>query len=87
MGSFSGTGAKTGQYSWSVTAQAAAHLDYWLHDYFDGLTIKHSNDGRTSLTGLMPDMPAVYGLIIKLRDAGVDLLSLQIQRIEVDSND
>ena len=52
--------------------------DYRVH-WFDDLVITW--DGQdTLLTGTLPDAPAVYGLLEKLRDLGMVLSSLQ--RIE-----
>ncbi len=76
-----GPGMHRGAYSWQIEVIAGAHLDYWINDYFSGLTLRHSPDGSTILTGNLPDMPAVYGLILRLRDSGIVLLSLQAKRM------
>lgn len=68
------------RHRWYVEARTVAHLDYWIQDYFDGLEIAHEPDGSSLLTGEMQDMPAVYGLILKLRDSGVTLVSLRVER-------
>jgi len=73
-------GGKRDEYTWSVRVRAEAHLDAWINDYFDGLTVRHELDGTTSLTGRLPDLPAVYGIVLKLRDTGVELLTLNIER-------
>ncbi len=67
-------------YCWQVRVSSAAHLDYWITDCFSGLKIEHRDNGTTALTGELTDLPAVYGLVLQLRDSGVDLLSLQIER-------
>lgn len=71
-----------GKFVWQVNICSASHLDYWINDYFDGLTVCHEADGSSTLRGELPDMPAVYGLILKLRDTGIILISLQIKRIK-----
>lgn len=44
--------------------------------WFDGLEV--SNDGRlTTITGVLADQPAVHGLLTRIRDLGVCLISLQ----------
>ena len=41
------------------------------------MNIKHKKNGSTHLSGELPDLSVVYGLILQLRDAGIALLSLQ----------
>jgi len=49
--------------------------DSWS-DWFDSLQITHAGDGVTTLTGAVRDQTALYGLIAKLRDLGLTLLSV-----------
>jgi len=70
-------------YCWQVRVRSTAHLDNWITDCFSGLKIEHRLDGTTILTGKLTDLPAVYGLILQLRDGGVDLLSLQVKKREM----
>jgi hypothetical protein len=49
--------------------------DSWS-DWFDSLRITHGSDGATTLTGAVRDQTALYGLIAKLRDLGLTLLSV-----------
>ncbi len=77
-----GSGTLRGAYSWQIEVIAGAHLDYWLNDYFNGLTLRHNGDGTTTLTGDLPDLPAVYGLILQLRDSGIVLIFLQVKRMK-----
>lgn len=69
------------EYSWTVIVQAEAHLDYWIKDCFDGLVVRHESGGTTLLTGVLLDLPAVYGVILQLRDTGVEIISLQVERV------
>ncbi len=73
------------EYVWQIQVRTEAHLDYWIRDYLGGLKINHERDGNTTLTGKLPDMSAVYGLVLQLRDAGITLLSLQVERTQCDS--
>lgn len=52
------------------------HLDERWCDWFMGLTITHCENGDTRLTGLVPDQSALYGLLRKIRDLGIPLLSV-----------
>jgi hypothetical protein len=45
----------------------------------------HEEDGTTVLTGPLADQPALYGLLIKIRDLGLPLLS--VNHVEPDSKE
>jgi hypothetical protein len=45
-------------------------------DWFDGLTIALEEDGDTLLTGPVLDQAAMYGLLKKVRDLGLSLVSV-----------
>lgn len=52
------------------------HLaDRWI-DWFDGMTITLTETGDTLLTGPVPDQAALYGLLRKVRDLGMPLLTV-----------
>lgn len=53
------------------------HLDSSWSDWFGGLTIVTEADGTTTLVGPVEDQPALYGVISRLRDLGLVLLSVQ----------
>jgi hypothetical protein len=56
------------------------HLaDRWA-DRFGGLNITLEEDGDTLLTGLVVDQAALYGLLRKVRDLGMPLVS--VHRLE-----
>jgi hypothetical protein len=56
------------------------HLDYEWADWFEGLTITLGKNGETFITGPVIDQAALYGLIKKVRDLGLILIS--VSRIE-----
>jgi len=58
------------------------HLDDEWSDWFDGLTITLVDNGETILSGPIVDQTALHGVLIKIRDLGLPLLSLT--RIETD---
>jgi len=58
------------------------HLaDRWVY-WFDGLTIKLEDSGNTILTGLVIDQAALHGLLKKVRDLNMPLLS--VNRVKSD---
>jgi hypothetical protein len=59
-----------------VEIRAKGHLDKQWGEWLDGLTITHTEQNETILTGSVPDQAALYGLMMKLRDLGVRLLSI-----------
>jgi hypothetical protein len=53
------------------------HLNGAWSGWLDGMTVVHEEDGTTVLTGPVADQPALFGLLVKIRDLGLTLLSLQ----------
>lgn len=56
------------------------HLGQQWLDWFEGLVITLEEDGNTLLTGPIVDQPALYGLLKKVRDLGIPLLSVNSER-------
>jgi hypothetical protein len=54
------------------------HLGSQWSGWFDDFTITLENDGTTTLIGKEEDDSALYGLLKKVRDSGMPLLSLNI---------
>jgi hypothetical protein len=52
------------------------HLGSRWAAWFDGLSITPCDDGTTVLRGPVPDQAALHGLLQKLRDVGIPLISL-----------
>jgi hypothetical protein len=52
------------------------HLGREWTDWFEGLTITLEEDGDTLLTGPVVDQAALYGLLKKVRDLGMPLVSV-----------
>jgi hypothetical protein len=52
------------------------HLSLHWTDWFESLTLTLEDNGDTLLTGPVVDQAALYGLLRKVRDLGVPLISL-----------
>ncbi len=52
------------------------HLGPQWTDWFGGLTITLENNGDTLLTGPVVDQAALHGLLRKVRDLGLPLVSI-----------
>jgi hypothetical protein len=59
----------------------AGHLGCQWADWFGGLTITLEDNGETVLTGPVADQAALHGLLRKVRDVGLPLLS--VNRVEL----
>jgi len=56
------------------------HLGSQWTDWFEGLTVTLEDNGDTLLTGPVVDQAALHGLIRKVRDLGMPLVSVVQQR-------
>jgi hypothetical protein len=52
------------------------HLDLRWAASFDGLNLSHENDGTTLIHGPVVDQAALHGLLRKVRDVGLPLVSV-----------
>jgi len=56
--------------------RVAGHLPAQWADWFEGLSITLEEGGDTLLTGQVIDQAALHGLLKKVRDLGLPLLSV-----------
>ena len=52
------------------------HLDARWAAWFDGLSLTHESDGTTVIRGPVVDQAALHGLLSKVRDLGLPLISV-----------
>jgi len=52
-------------------------LDDRWSDWFDGFSFNKSLENETVLTGCVADQAALHGLLCKIRDIGLPLISVQ----------
>ena len=68
---------RTEQRSMRYTIRVKGHLDTFWQAWFENLLITHEGDGTTLLSGSIRDQAALYGILFKMRDLGLTLLSLE----------
>jgi hypothetical protein len=61
-----------GRYEIRLAGHLAAHWSQW----FDGLTVSHDGDGTTVISGPVADQAALHGLLHRVRDLGLPLVSV-----------
>lgn len=66
-----------------VEIRVKGRIDERWSEWFDGLTITHSDQDETVLTGPIVDQAALYGLVAKLRDLGLRLLAVNSVKQDV----
>lgn len=52
-------------------------LDEKWSDWFEGLTVTPQANGETLLTGPVRDQSALHGILARIRDLGLPLLSVE----------
>ncbi len=52
------------------------HLTAQWETVFDGMEMTCLPDGNTRISGSLPDQSALYGLLMRLRDLGLSLVSV-----------
>lgn len=62
----------------SYEIRLKGHLDESWADWFDDMTFIHEDDGTTTLRGVIIDQAALHGLLKKIRDLGMPLLSVNL---------
>ena len=64
------------------------HLGHEWTDWFEGLTITLEDNGDTLLTGPVIDQAALHGLLKKVRDLGMPLVSVRpVEHGQADQSD
>jgi hypothetical protein len=65
-----------------VEIRISGHLDKKWADWLDGFTVTHTENEETILAGTVADQAAFYGIMAKLRDLGVKLISANFSDTE-----
>jgi hypothetical protein len=72
---------EAGRYEIRLTGRLDAHWAAW----FDGLTVSDESDGTTVISGRIADQAALHGLLQRVRDLGLPLVS--VRQVEADQPD
>jgi hypothetical protein len=67
-----------------VEIRVKGHINSQWSNWFGGLTINHPDPDEAVLTGLVPDQAALYGIISRLRDLGLQLSSVTSEEVKED---
>ena len=59
-----------------VEIKVRGHLDPRWSDWFGGLTLAHLEGNETLLSGSLPDQGALYGVLERIRDLNLALVSV-----------
>jgi len=62
-------------------------IDFNWSEWFEGMTIRHTDRDETILSGTVVDQAALYGLLAKLRNLGLPLISVNSVAVEPTSLD
>jgi len=62
----------------SVEIKVKGQLDQHWSDWFDDLTVTHTDQNETVLTGPVVDQAALHGLLAKLRDLRLPIVSVNL---------
>ncbi len=65
-----------------IEVRIKGNIEEQWSNWFGGLAISHPSSEETVLKGTVPDQAALYGIISRLRDLGLELVSVSSQKIE-----
>jgi hypothetical protein len=70
-----------------VIIQVKGNIAGQWSEWFGGLSISHPDPAETLLSGVVADQSALYGIIARLRDLGMPLISVSSAEIKEDSHE
>ncbi len=62
----------SGIYQIRIGCHIEKHIQYW----FDDLSVSNLDNGESILIGTIPDQAALFGFLLKIRDLGLPLISV-----------
>ena len=65
-----------------VEISVKGRIDQNWSEWFEGLTLRHTEQDETILSGTVVDQAALYGLLARLRNLGLPLVSVNSTEFE-----
>lgn len=65
-----------------VEIRVKGQIDEGRSDWFEGMCIVPDDSRGTIMSGPLADQAALFGLLTKIRDLGLALVSVQVHEIE-----
>ncbi len=62
---------------WHYQIKVEGHLNPTWSAWFEEMTLTHDIDGSTTLAGTVIDQAGLHGVLIKIRDLSLTLISVQ----------
>lgn len=62
---------------WFYRIRVKGQLDRRWSAWFDGLAVTCEENGETTISGPIRDQAALYGVLARIRDLGLPLMSLE----------
>ena len=62
-----------------VEIHIKGHIDFYWSEWLGGLQITHVEQNRSLLTGLIADQATLHGILTKLRDLDLKLISINLK--------
>lgn len=59
-----------------VEIRVEGRIDKTWSEWFEGFTLTYTEQNETLINGEVPDQAALYGMITRLRDLGLTLVSV-----------
>jgi hypothetical protein len=56
--------------------QLGCHIEKHQQYWFDDLMVSNLDNGECTLVGSIPDQAALFGILLKIRDLGLPLISV-----------
>ncbi len=67
-----GMGMQSGRYEIRIQGTPSSE---WM-DWFDGMEVRPEAQGETLLVGVLPDQAALHGILARIRDLNLTLVSV-----------
>ncbi len=85
IGSKQGPAAKKRTYAYEIRLKN--HLDQHWFEWFDGWTITNVENGEVILTCSTSDLASLHGVLDKIRDLNLDLISVRRTTLDLSGSD